>query len=93
MANIASAKDADQSTTYFLQYINQLGYLIKGRLSNELTGFSQTFCFRKQVAVFIFLIRHRIKLNHMEYLLVFSRTLLGKKDSCPLIGKIQKQNE
>ena len=76
------------------QAIDKLWELIDGGGTDNLSDFCQTVSIRQQVAFCIPLVRHCLKLECLEYLLVLSRSVLREEDTLEtvLVGKEQKND-
>lgn len=71
------------------QDINQLRQFINGCRANKGTYLSQTICIRQQITFSIPLVRHSLKLNHLEYFLILSRPFLKEECSGSFVGKVK----
>lgn len=77
-----------------LQDVYQLRQLVDRRGTDEPAHFGQSVSIGKEVALGIPLVRHRLELQRLEYLLVLARTGLGEEypPKTILVGEEQQDN-
>ena len=75
------------------QHIDQLRQLINRCRTHKPSNPRQPVRIWQQISISIPLVRHCLKLDHLEYLSVLSRTFLKEECARPFIGKMQPNSD